>query len=85
MSLKRKALWLGLGLSLAPLAGAYELFHLERFKLEADAKVMAGFRHGDTADMAIIELVDRDPAAKGLDSGPTGVETVEAEAVPANA
>lgn len=45
----------------------------------------AGFRHGDTADMAIIELVDRDPSAKGLDSGPTGVETVEAEAVPANA
>lgn len=45
----------------------------------------AGFRHGDTADMAIIELVDRDPAAKGLDSGPTGVETVEAEAAPANA
>ena len=45
----------------------------------------AGFRHGDTADMAIIELVDRDPSAKGLDSGPTGVETVEAEAAPANA
>ena len=25
----------------------------------------AGFRHGDMAPMAIIELVDRDPAAKG--------------------
>jgi large subunit ribosomal protein L17 len=25
----------------------------------------AGFRHGDMAEMAIIELVDRDPAAKG--------------------
>ena len=30
----------------------------------------AGFRHGDMAAMAVIELVDRDPAAKGLDSGP---------------
>ena len=30
----------------------------------------AGFRHGDMAPMAIIELVDRDVAAKGLDSGP---------------
>ncbi|HUZ65858.1 MAG TPA: 50S ribosomal protein L17 [Acetobacteraceae bacterium] len=30
----------------------------------------AGMRHGDAADMAVIELVDRDPAAKGLDSGP---------------
>lgn len=44
----------------------------------------AGFRHGDTADMAIIELVDRDPSAKGLDSGPV-VETVDAEAASANA
>ena len=25
----------------------------------------AGFRYGDAAPMAIIELVDRDPAAKG--------------------
>ena len=30
----------------------------------------AGIRHGDAADMAVIELVDRDPSAKGLDSGP---------------
>jgi large subunit ribosomal protein L17 len=45
----------------------------------------AGFRHGDMAAMAVIELVDRDPAAKGLDSGPTGVETVDAEAATANA
>ena len=34
----------------------------------------AGFRYGDNAPMAIIELVDRDRDAKGLDSGPTGVE-----------
>ncbi|MEQ9607144.1 MAG: 50S ribosomal protein L17 [Kiloniellaceae bacterium] len=31
----------------------------------------AGFRYGDMAPMAVIELVDRDPDAKGQDSGPT--------------
>ena len=30
----------------------------------------AGWRYGDAAPMAIIELVDRDPDAKGQDSGP---------------
>jgi large subunit ribosomal protein L17 len=30
----------------------------------------AGVRYGDAADMAVIELVDRDPTAKGIDSGP---------------
>ena len=30
----------------------------------------AGFRHGDNAPVAVIEFVDRDVAAKGLDSGP---------------
>ena len=30
----------------------------------------AGFRYGDSAPMAVIELVDRDTEAKGLDSGP---------------
>src|SRR5690606_37011261 len=30
----------------------------------------AGHRYGDNAEMAIIEFVDRDPAAKGQDSGP---------------
>jgi large subunit ribosomal protein L17 len=39
--------------------------------------VKAGFRYGDAAPMAIIELVDRDPDAKGQDSGPTGTETEE--------
>ena len=39
----------------------------------------AGFRHGDSAAMAVIELVDRDVAAKGLDSGPVA-EAEEAEA-----
>jgi len=31
----------------------------------------AGFRHGDSAPMAVIEFVDRDPDARGQDSGPT--------------
>ena len=31
----------------------------------------AGFRRGDMAPVAVIELVDRDPDAKGADSGPT--------------
>ncbi len=30
----------------------------------------AGFRYGDNAPLAVIELVDRDETAKGLDSGP---------------
>ncbi len=38
----------------------------------------AGFRYGDAAAMAVIELVDRDPEAKGKDSG--SVEAGEAEA-----
>ncbi len=33
--------------------------------------IKAGFRYGDMAPVAIIELVDRDPDAKGQDSGPT--------------
>lgn len=32
--------------------------------------IKAGFRHGDAAPMGLIELVDRDVAAKGQDSGP---------------
>jgi large subunit ribosomal protein L17 len=38
----------------------------------------AGMRYGDAADMAVIELVERDVAAKGLDSGPKQV-AAEAE------
>ena len=30
----------------------------------------AGIRYGDAAEMAVIELVDRDVSAKGQDSGP---------------
>ena len=38
----------------------------------------AGFRHGDNAAMALIEFVDRDPEAKGQDSGPVTVGDEEA-------
>ncbi len=37
----------------------------------------AGHRYGDAAPMAIIELVDRDPDAKGQDSGPLDDEDSE--------
>jgi large subunit ribosomal protein L17 len=30
----------------------------------------AGFRYGDNAPLAVIEFVDRDEAARGMDSGP---------------
>ena len=40
----------------------------------------AGFRYGDSAPMAIIELVDRDPDAKGQDSGPVEIDEDAAEA-----
>ncbi|MFP3943434.1 MAG: 50S ribosomal protein L17 [Alphaproteobacteria bacterium] len=39
----------------------------------------AGFRHGDAAPMAVIELVDRDPEAKGQDSGPVERDEDETE------
>ena len=37
----------------------------------------AGFRYGDNAAVAVIELVDRDPSAKGLDSGPVQERATE--------
>jgi large subunit ribosomal protein L17 len=43
--------------------------------------VKAGIRASDAAPMAVIELVDRDPGAKGQDSGPVmGAEEGELEA-----
>jgi large subunit ribosomal protein L17 len=39
----------------------------------------AGFRYGDSAPMAVIELVDRDTDAKGLDSGPPQNEGAEGD------
>ena len=44
----------------------------------------AGWRYGDAADMAIIELVDRDVSAKGQDSGPL-VEKTESDVSTASA
>lgn len=40
----------------------------------------AGFRYGDCAPMAVIELVERDLAAKGQDSGPVQKKDDEAAA-----
>ena len=39
----------------------------------------AGVRYGDAADMAVIELVDRDPSAKGQDSGPVQARAEDSE------
>ena len=41
--------------------------------------VRAGIRLSDAAEMAIIEFVDRDVSAKGLDSGPVAGELEDAE------
>ena len=40
--------------------------------------IKAGFRYGDNAPMAVIEFVDRDVDAKGLDSGPAQEKATEA-------
>jgi large subunit ribosomal protein L17 len=40
----------------------------------------AGFRYGDNAPLAVIELVDRNENAKGLDSGPVASEEDEQSA-----
>ena len=42
----------------------------------------AGFRYGDSAPMAVIEFVDRDESAKGLDSGPVQETAPEPEGAP---
>jgi large subunit ribosomal protein L17 len=42
--------------------------------------IKAGFRYGDNAPVAVIEFVDRDVAAKGLDSGPLEEKRAEAPA-----
>ena len=40
----------------------------------------AGYRYGDSAPVAVIEFVDRDVDAKGLDSGPAAEQKTEPEA-----
>ncbi|MCF6215984.1 MAG: 50S ribosomal protein L17 [Emcibacter sp.] len=45
----------------------------ERYKERSGGYIRilkAGFRHGDSAPVAVIELVDRDESAKGQTSGP---------------
>jgi large subunit ribosomal protein L17 len=39
--------------------------------------IKAGFRYGDSAPIAVIEFVDRDEDAKGVDSGPVQVKAAE--------
>ena len=40
----------------------------------------AGFRYGDSAPMAVIELVERDEDARGQDSGPVmGADEADVE------
>jgi len=54
----------------------------ERYKTRSGGYtrvLKAGFRHGDCAPMAIIELVDRDVSAKGQDSGPVQINETEGE------
>ena len=43
----------------------------------------AGFRYGDSAPVAVIEFIDRDVEAKGLDSGPVQVQGEAEAAAPA--
>ncbi|HTI84374.1 MAG TPA: 50S ribosomal protein L17 [Acetobacteraceae bacterium] len=55
----------------------------ERYRARAGGYcrvLKAGVRYGDAADMAVIELVERDVLAKGQDSGPKQQQAPEEEA-----
>jgi large subunit ribosomal protein L17 len=54
----------------------------DRYKARAGGYtrvLKAGMRYGDMATMAVVELVDRDVAAKGLDSGPVAEKIADEE------
>ena len=54
----------------------------ERYKGRAGGYcrvLKAGIRYGDAADMAVIELIDRDASAKGQDSGPVAERADDSE------
>ena len=58
----------------------------ERYKTREGGYIRimkAGFRYGDNAPMAVVELVDRDESAKGKDSGPVFDDEPEMEEVEA--
>src|SRR3974377_2464046 len=67
------------------ITGAKKLFETigPRYKDRAGGYtrvLKAGFRHGDSAAVAVIEFVDRDVDAKGVDSGPVQGAQTEASA-----
>jgi large subunit ribosomal protein L17 len=57
----------------------------ERYRARAGGYcrvLKAGVRYGDAADMAVIEFIERDVNAKGLDSGPKQQAQEEEAAAP---
>ena len=46
--------------------------------------IKAGYRYGDSAPMAVIELIERDESAKGIDSGPVQEQKIKEDDKVAN-